>query len=68
MPGPLPGVKDAYDSLKALVRKRFAGRSDGELVLVKHEKNPETWRAPLTAELDEAGASRDPISLRLRRR
>lgn len=53
-------VKNAYDSLKALVRKRLAGRPNGELVLVKHEKNPGTWRAPLAAELDKAGASRDP--------
>jgi hypothetical protein len=52
-------VKDAYDSLKALVRKRLAGRPDGDLVLLRHETNPETWRAPLAAELNEAGASQD---------
>ena len=53
-------VKDAYAGLKALVRKRLSGRPDGELVLARHEEAPETWRAPLTAELDKAGASDDP--------
>ena len=48
-------VKDAYASLNALVRKRFTGRPEAELVLTKHETAPEVWRAPLTAELGEAG-------------
>jgi|ERR1017187_5733021 hypothetical protein len=53
-------VKDAHAGLKALVKKRFGGRPDAELVLTKHEKAAETWRAPLRAELAEAGADRDP--------
>jgi hypothetical protein len=52
-------VKDSYAGLKALVRKRLAGRPDAELVLVRHQETPETWRAPLMAELDQAGAGRD---------
>ena len=52
-------VKDAYASLKALVKKRFAGRTEAELVLAKHENAPQIWQAPLTAELGEAGADRD---------
>ena len=28
-------------------------------MLAKHEKAPETWQAPLSAELTEAGADRD---------
>jgi hypothetical protein len=52
-------VKDAYASLKALVRKRLGGRQDAELVLAKHERAPETWQAPLMAELAEAGAELD---------
>lgn len=52
-------VKDAYASLKALVRKRLAGRPDAELVLARHEQAPETWQAPLAAVLGEAGADRD---------
>jgi hypothetical protein len=53
-------VKDAYAGLKALVRKRLAGRPDAEVVLARHEQAPETWQAPLTAELGEAGADQDP--------
>lgn len=52
-------VKDAYAALRALVKKRFAGRPDAELVLAKHEKAPETWQAPLRAELAGAGADHD---------
>lgn len=52
-------VKDAYAGLKALVRKRLGGRPDAELVLARHEEAPETWRAPLMAELDQAGADYD---------
>lgn len=52
-------VKDAYSGLKALVRKRLAGRPDGELVLARHEEAPETWRAPLMEELNQAGTDHD---------
>jgi hypothetical protein len=52
-------VKDAYKSLLALVRKRFAGRPEAELVLTKHVNAPETWHAPLAAELTEVGADHD---------
>lgn len=52
-------VKDAYAGLKALVKKQFRGKADAELVLAKHEQASETWRAPLVAELGEAGADRD---------
>jgi hypothetical protein len=44
-------VKDAFGSLKTLVKKRLAGRRDGELVLARHEEAPETWVGPLVAEL-----------------
>ena len=53
-------VKDAYAGLKALVRKRLGGRTDAEVVLARHEKAPQIWQAPLTAELTEAAADRDP--------
>ena len=52
-------VKDAYAGLKALVRKKLAGRPDAEVVLARHEEAPETWQAPLMSELGEAGADRD---------
>lgn len=35
-------VQDAYAGLKALVRKRLAGRQDAELVLARYEQAPQT--------------------------
>jgi hypothetical protein len=52
-------VKDAYAGLKALARRRLGGGPGGELVLTKHEQAPETWQAPLMAELAETGADGD---------
>ena len=52
-------VKDAYTSLKALVRRRLAGDPGAELVLTRHEQAPETWQAPLMTELARAGADGD---------
>ena len=52
-------VKDAYAGLKALVRKRLGGGPGAELVLARHEQAPETWQAPLMAELAKAGADGD---------
>jgi hypothetical protein len=52
-------VRDAYAGLKALVKRRLAGRPDAELVLSRHEEAPEMWQAPLMAELSDASADRD---------
>ena len=52
-------VKDAYASLKAMVKKRLGGGSNADYVLARHEQAPETWQAPLSAELTQAGADRD---------
>jgi len=52
-------IKDAYSGLKALARKRLGGGPGAELVLAKHEQAPETWQAPLMAELAETGADGD---------
>jgi hypothetical protein len=52
-------VRDAYTGLKALVKKRFAGRPDSELILARYERAPETWQAPLAAELSGARADQD---------
>jgi hypothetical protein len=52
-------VKDAYAGLKALVKKRLGGGPGADMVLAKHEQAPETWQAPLMAELAETGADRD---------
>jgi hypothetical protein len=53
-------VPDAYAGLKGLVRRKLAGRPDGELVLGRHEQDPQVWEKPLAAELTAAGAGDDP--------
>ena len=57
--GASAAVKDTYAQLKSLVKKRFAGRPKGELVLAEYEAAPQTWEAPLAAELSAAGAEGD---------
>jgi hypothetical protein len=52
--------EDVYARLRVLIRKRLGGRSDGELTLASHGEDPATWRPALMAELDQAGAARDP--------
>jgi hypothetical protein len=52
-------VKDAYTGLKNLVRKRLGGGPGAELVLTRHEQDPETWQPPLMAELAKTGADGD---------
>ena len=52
-------VKDAYASLKALVRRRLGNDPGAEIVLARHERAPETWQAPLMAELARTGADGD---------
>jgi len=53
-------IKDAYDGLKGLVRRRLADRPGGELVLDRHEQDPQVWDKPLAQELTAAGAGDDP--------
>jgi hypothetical protein len=57
--GAAAAVKDAYARLKVLVKGRFAAHPKGELVLAEHEAAPQTWQAPLAAELSAAGAGGD---------
>lgn len=52
-------VQDAYAGLKALLRRRFAGRPEAETALEQHEKKPEVWEAPLAEALRETGADED---------
>jgi hypothetical protein len=52
-------VPDAYQGLKTLVQKKFAGKPAAEMVLEEHEKDPETYGAPLKKSLAEAGIDKD---------
>ena len=53
-------IKDAYNGLKGLVRRKLAGRPGGELVVDRHEQDPQVWDKPLAQELTAAGAGDDP--------
>jgi hypothetical protein len=52
-------VKDAYARLKAAVKKKFAGRSKGELVLAEYEAAPQMWKVLLAEELSSADVESD---------
>lgn len=52
-------VKDAYDGLKGLLKKRLGGRPGAGMVLARYEQDPENWRGPLAAELGEVAAALD---------
>lgn len=53
------GVKDAYEGLKALIKRRFADNKEANMVLDEHEKDPETYEKPLIKKLTEASVDRD---------
>ena len=57
--GASAAVRDAYARVMALVKKRFANRPKGELVLAEHQAAPQTRDAPLAVELSAAGAESD---------
>jgi hypothetical protein len=57
-------VPDAYKGLKALIEKKFASQPKPEadkaaMVLEEHEKDPETYAAPLKKNLEAAGVDQD---------
>jgi hypothetical protein len=66
MAGVAAGVKstmtnlatDAHEGLKALVRRRFAGRPARETALEQFPSDPDGWRSALTTESERA-ARRD---------
>ncbi|GIH15515.1 RIP homotypic interaction motif-containing protein [Rugosimonospora africana] len=51
---------DAYQALKQLVVRKFAGKHAAQVALTEHETDPEVWRAPLSKQLTETGAATDP--------
>jgi len=52
-------VRDAYVALRSLVSSRLAGTPSADLVLVKHETDPETFEKPLVKLVRDAGLARD---------
>ncbi|ACK68583.1 conserved hypothetical protein [Gloeothece citriformis PCC 7424] len=52
-------IKEAYERLKELIKKRFADNEAAKVVLDEHEKDPQTYEAALKKKLTEAGVDRD---------
>lgn len=52
-------VKDAYAGLRDLVLRRFADHRIVPTALEEHQKAPQRWQAPLSAELAAVGADTD---------
>lgn len=52
-------VKDTYAGFKALVLRRVKDIPAAEIAVIEHEKDPDTWSAPLAKTLTSTGADRD---------
>lgn len=50
---------DAYNGLKALIKRKFAGEPKAEMVLSEHETDPEIYEAPLKKKLAEFEVDKD---------
>jgi hypothetical protein len=59
-------VKDAYEGLKALIKKKFAeqGKDDPSKIIEKFEKKPEVTKPLLEDELKEVGLEKDEAILK----
>jgi hypothetical protein len=60
-------IKDSYHGLKSLIQLKLAGDASATVVLEEHEKDPETYTAPLKKKLAETVADQDAAILRAAR-
>lgn len=52
-------IADAYINFKGYVKRKFVGDPEAELILARHEEQPEIWEAPLREALVRHGADKD---------
>jgi hypothetical protein len=52
-------MRDAYDALRGLLRRKLGGRESADTVLNEHAKDPDGWKAPLEKLLKDARADAD---------
>jgi len=52
-------VKEGYEGLKALLKRRFAGDPGSEVALERYPDAPTVWQKPLEHALEETGAGED---------
>ncbi|MFN9621261.1 MAG: hypothetical protein ACK587_00260 [Cyanobacteriota bacterium] len=60
-------IKDGYQGLKGLIQKKLTGSVAATVVLEEHEKDPDTYGAPLRKKLAEAAADQDAAILQAAR-
>ncbi|HEX6483846.1 MAG TPA: hypothetical protein VF043_33780 [Ktedonobacteraceae bacterium] len=56
-------IKDAYNGLKALIQRKFAGKPSAEAALTEHETDPQIWVAPLKKFLAQEHIDQDQAIL-----
>src|SRR4051812_13948926 len=54
-----PMVKDAYEEVKSLLKRKFDGNSAGQLAVDKLESNPKAWEPALKDEMAKAKLHED---------
>jgi|SRR5579884_1448445 len=52
-------IQDAYNGLKTLIQRKFAGKPEAEIALTQHEQKPDVWKAPLEEGLKQTEADKD---------
>lgn len=60
-------LQDAYQWLKSAIQKKWQGHPDAptaETALAQYEKDPETWKAPLSKSLQQFEVDRDEALVR----
>ena len=57
-------LKDAYRSLKHLLRRKLEGNREAEVALERYETRPGVWQPPLQDELTRTGAGQDAAIIR----
>jgi hypothetical protein len=58
-------VRDAYEGLRAVLRRRFSGKPAAEQALAEHEQDPKAYEPLLRKYVTESGADRDAEALAL---
>ena len=56
-------LKDAYNGLKALVKRRFLGTPVAEIALDEAERDSETWEKPLAKAVGEHACDKEILAL-----
>lgn len=52
-------IKDAYNGLKTVIQRKFAGKDKAQRTLEEYLDDPDTYEKPLEKQLRETGATED---------